>query len=142
MKLSSRKQLLNEAELTLKSIKKSLNESNLGDFMLPLGKKLSQDSMLSDEAIHAKKRELIDRFHDEYSGKLNRKFAKELKGIVGMSFEGGVPSYLKGIRVKSAKFDLRPYFDGDTEVILKITFENGKTIEKDVQQFFSEHGPF
>lgn len=142
MKLSSRKQLLKESELTLKSIKKSLNESNLGDFMLPLGKKLSQDSMLSDEAIHAKKRELIDRFHDEYSGKLNRKFAKELKGIVGMSFEGGVPSYLKGIRVKSAKFDLRPYFDGDTEVILKITFENGKTIEKDVQRYYSQPGVF
>ena len=142
MKLSSRKQLLNESELTLKSIKKSLNESNLGDFMLPLGKKLSQDSMLSDEAIHAKKRELIDRFHDEYSGKLNRKFAKDLKEMVGMTFEGGVPSYVKNIPVKSAKFDLRPYFDGDTETILKITFENGKTIEKDVQQFFSEPGVF
>ena len=70
------------------------------------------------------------------------RFAKDLKEMVGMTFEGGVPSYVKNIPVKSAKFDLRPYFDGDTETILKITFENGKTIEKDVQQFFSEPGVF
>ena len=128
--------------MKLTEIRKYLNESNLGDFILPLGKKISQDNTLSDEAISTKKRELIDRFHKEYSDKLNRKFAKDLKEMVGMTFEGGVPSYVKNVPVKSAKFDLRPYFDGDTEVILKITFENGKTIEKDVQQFFSEHGPF
>jgi len=142
MKLSSRKQLLKESELTLKSIKKSLNESHLGDFILPLGKKISQDSMLSDEAISTKQRELIDRFHKEYSDKMNRKFAKNLKDMVGMTFESGVPSYVKNIPVKSAKFDIRPYFDGDAETILKITFENGKTIEKDVQRYYSQPGVF
>jgi len=128
--------------MKLTEIRKSLNESNLGDFILPLGKKISQDNTLSDEAISTKKRELIDRFHKEYSDKLNRKFAKDLKEMVGMTFEGGVPSYVKNVPVKSAKFDLRPYFDGETETVLKITFEGGKTIEKDVERFFSEPGPF
>jgi hypothetical protein len=136
------KQRLQTLAGLLSESKKRLNESHLGDFILPLGKRLSQDSMLSDEAISTKQRELIDRFHKEYSDKLNRKFAKDLKEMVGKTFESGVPSYLKNIPVKSAKFDIRPYFDGETETVLKITFEGGKTIEKDVQRYYSQPGVF
>jgi hypothetical protein len=136
------KQRLQTLANLLSESKKRLNESHLGDFILPLGKKISRDNMLSDEAIFTKQEELLDRFYKEYSDKLNRKFAKELKGVVGKTFESGVPSYLKNIPVKSAKFDIRPYFDGETETVLKITFENGKTIEKDAQRYYSQPGPF
>jgi hypothetical protein len=51
MKLSSRKQLLKESELTLKSIKKSLNESNVfGNLVYKLTKSVV-DKIASDKEV-------------------------------------------------------------------------------------------
>ena len=128
--------------MKLTKIIKSLNEGSLKDTAKTFERTVASDPALSSNGISAQKRKLIDRFHKEYSDKMNRKFAKNLKDMVGMTFESGVPSYVKNIPVKSAKFDIRPYFDGHAETILKITFENGKTIEKDVQRYYSQPGVF
>ena len=118
--------------MKLTEIRKSLNEGSLKDTAKTFERTVASDPALSSDGISAQKRKLIDRFHKEYSDKMNRKFAKNLKGMVGMTFESGVPSNVKNIPVKSAQIELKDDYNGDTATVLKLTFENGKSIEHDL----------
>ena len=138
MKLSSRKQLLKESELTLKSIKKSLNE---GPYDYAVGREINRDIDILVGKFETKKKEFDEKIKRLMDSIFTSKVATEIasKHLTGRKlkdlepFLRRVPPGLDEIpikKVKSASF----YTRGSSEksksnlgLQLDLEFENGET---------------
>ena len=118
MKLSTRKELLKESELTLKSIKKSLNEQSIYDTVETVYDRV--------ENIKGEMFREMQTLMKNYSTKLNTALSKDLKNMVDQKFTDLEPEFLKNFPVKSASFDVVMGKNGAIDVHLVITHENGK----------------
>jgi len=118
MKLSSRKELLKESELTLKSIKKSLNEQSIYDTVETVYDRV--------ENIKGEMFREMQTLMKNYSMKLNTALSKDLKDMVDQKFTDLKPEFLTKFPVKSASFDVVIGKNGTIDVHLVITHENGK----------------
>ena len=139
MKLSSRKELLNESELTLKSIKKSLNESpkNINRLFKNLTTSLDREQDNMDKEFIDFRKQLIDK----YSNNLNQKYSNSLQKFIGNNidsfYKGRIDQDLVGTPISSAKLevDYESGYNTGSVIYIKFGFKNKtKTFSIDVRE--------